>query len=284
MKRGLGSQGGYTIIEVIIFLAVSSALMASAVYLFQGRIPRTQFVNSVNELDSKLRDTMNEVVNGYYPSDGNVSCNGAAAQEQGRNEDCLFLGRTVQFGPGIGGCSISSPGEECDKIALYTISGTRLQVSGDPAESLKEAQPQLISSGSAAPLTASIGYGTYITKAFYNSGVGRIPVSGVSFVQSFGTGTNADKSLKGAQQVSLVAMQGTLGENMVAGDPAGFISKAAGVSGTIANGTNSVGEGVFVCLAGGKNQYAIIGIGGDNRSVATNVQILDKADWVVKGC
>jgi type II secretory pathway pseudopilin PulG len=108
---------GYTIIETIIFLAVSSALMASAMAVISGKQDRTRYTQTVATFEQELKDTLNDVSTGYYPNSGNFSCvkesfpagrnniktlniTSPGNKEQGANSECIFLGKAIEFTAG----------------------------------------------------------------------------------------------------------------------------------------------------------------------------------------
>ncbi len=107
--RGVGKGVfGYTIVEALIFLAVSGLLLVSVAGLISGRQERTMFANAVNDVQQDLLDMFNDVNSGYYPSDGKVGCNvsgGAVSlspsggQESGANSGCMFIGKVIEFSP-----------------------------------------------------------------------------------------------------------------------------------------------------------------------------------------
>ena len=66
MNRGEARRGGYTIVETLIFLAVSALLFVSTIILISGRQAKAQFTNSVRDLVSDITDVANDVANGYY--------------------------------------------------------------------------------------------------------------------------------------------------------------------------------------------------------------------------
>ena len=114
MKRGgyLGATGGFTIVEVLIVLAVSSILLVSAITLINGRQGRAEFTTGVNSGLQQIQQLINETGSGYYPNDGDFTCIGNAAgpvkfslapqgsTSQGTNSGCIFLGKALQFGTG----------------------------------------------------------------------------------------------------------------------------------------------------------------------------------------
>lgn len=99
------SRSGYTIVEVLIFLAVSGALLASAMLLLNGQQRRTEFSAKVREFDSKLQSIINNVASGYYNNTGMTTCTVSGgvitvtttSGSVGSNSDCTFIGQYVSL-------------------------------------------------------------------------------------------------------------------------------------------------------------------------------------------
>ena len=133
---------GFTIIEVMIFLTVSIVVFGGAVVTISRQNSRTAFVQSVRDIDLRLQDVFNDVENGYYPSSNNFSCsyvgddadiNDTISEKQGTNQDCIFIGRAVEF---------ESDGQ---KMTVSTIVGKRQ--TGSPLRevtSIEEALPVIL--------------------------------------------------------------------------------------------------------------------------------------------
>lgn len=119
MKRAEGGWSrGYTIVETMIFLAVSGAMFVSAMALVNGRQARTEFTTTVRNFEAVLADIANDVSNGYYTNATEnakqLSCSATSTNidninppviitstttnKQGTNTGCLFIGKAVQFG------------------------------------------------------------------------------------------------------------------------------------------------------------------------------------------
>lgn len=104
MKRAR-RHAGYTIIETMIFLVISSALIASATILFDGRVRLAQFNQSTLEYEAFLRSEISKVASGTYPNLRNFLCTAspsgpvlatsATATGQGTRTDCVFLGKVI---------------------------------------------------------------------------------------------------------------------------------------------------------------------------------------------
>lgn len=256
-------QGGYTIIEVIIVLTVTSLLLASAILLFRSRIPRTQFSNAVVEFDTKLRDTMGQVVSGYYPS-SNVP-------DLGTNEDSIFLGRVIQFGPNVDGCSPGS--DKCDEINSYTVSGRR--VVGIPPNdtvvtTLADANPKVVSGSDD---TMTLGYGLHVTKVLI--GGTSTNLAGLGFIQTFGS-VGVGGLPSGTPQVQLLPIVGDLGEQ-----PASFTDATFG--GRLQANPPNPSQGIVICLKSGTtDQVASITLGGNQDVLGTKIDIAENG--AAAGC
>jgi hypothetical protein len=116
---------GYTIIEVLIFLAVSGALLVAAATVISGRQERIRFTQGVVSFDQQLQDTFNDVSTGFYPSRENFSCTSSGKivnitagiqDKQGTNDGCIFVGKLLHF-------FIS--GSKNTEYKVYTLVGPR---------------------------------------------------------------------------------------------------------------------------------------------------------------
>jgi type II secretory pathway pseudopilin PulG len=108
MYRG-GISSGFTIIEVMIFLVITSSLFLIAINAISGRQAVVQFQLATRETNSKLTDIFTQVANGFYPNDNKVTCtaplaggppvfaNTAPVNGKGSSDGCVFLGKVVKF-------------------------------------------------------------------------------------------------------------------------------------------------------------------------------------------
>ncbi len=142
-------KGGYTIVEVLIVLAVSSLIFLSAVLAVQGRSARTGFDTGMREIDSKLQDWLNDTTTGYYPGAGQNGCQSKPPSNRPSVDpkyskpsdpnyvpECVFLGKAIH-----------APADS-RKIFAYTVLGNRLFTSSTGSVSLVnsmlEAKPEPI--------------------------------------------------------------------------------------------------------------------------------------------
>ncbi len=101
---------GYTIIEVMLFLAISGGLLMVAFIGFNGRNAAVQFSQAMQDVESQVKQVLSDVQNGNYPSPDDTSCrldgSGAPIVETvsgsgsklGTTNDCVFLGKILSFG------------------------------------------------------------------------------------------------------------------------------------------------------------------------------------------
>ena len=142
MKSGLKSRG-FTIVEVLIFLAVSSALMVSAFALISGSQDKASFTQSINDVQQQIDSVINNVANGYYSAgETQRKCtlnNGVPdfdpdpnnTVDRGSSAQCIFLGRFIAFEDGS------------DEYIVYNVAGAR-QIAGSDVKTMAEANPTII--------------------------------------------------------------------------------------------------------------------------------------------
>lgn len=131
-------QAGFTIVETMIVIAITGVLFVAIVGTISARQNKVQFNQSINKIKGEIEAVINEVQSGRYPDSADYSCvvsgavldfNGPAV-EQGTNQQCLALGKVMQFGNGFG----SSP----EQYAIFTIAGDA------KAKKFFEAKPQVV--------------------------------------------------------------------------------------------------------------------------------------------
>jgi type II secretory pathway pseudopilin PulG len=286
MKQGQTAQGytqpvgsqlaGYTIVEVIIVMAITAALLISALALISGQQQRTEFSQSINDINSQIQDVMNDVSTGYYANTGNFTCDAtglhSGTNNQGTNKDCIFIGRAMQFG--VGGNKSA--------FDIYNIIGQRQITSGGTTkevQSFAETQPLAIAlpnvpSGADATDRRTLNSGLTANKMYYldANNVSHF-VSAVAFMTSFANYSGGNL-VSGAQTVSLVPIDGTdLATNNAESNTVSGITTFKSTTFTQGNNINPA-SGVVICFqSGGTNQYGQITIGGNGRQLTTDLII-----------
>ncbi|MCA9337297.1 type II secretion system protein [Candidatus Saccharibacteria bacterium] len=279
IPRRHSATGGYTIIEVMIFLAVTGVLLVSALYVFSGRQGRTQFTQGVQEASSKIRDVMNEVSSGYFQSNGDFTCQASASgptfpsgqqTNLGQNTDCIFIGKIVQLGPLQDACDASGQNlSNCNDYTVFTIVGLRqtTTVNGkQEVTSLAAAKPVLPHTNPNLSYTNELPWQIHATSmwAVYDDTV--TPIGAFGFVTTFpGAGGN-DDLVSGSQSFDLITVANTsLGESN--DTIASRVSDAATFNDTLRSPNQ-----VIICLESGTTspaRPAAITIGGSGRQLST---------------
>lgn len=266
MKVGKNGQPqGYTIIEVMIFLAISGGLLASALLALSGSKARAEFSFGVQEFAAQLTDVANDVSTGYYLNPG-VTCtvNGGNRpalmtgddSDQGTNADCVFVGRVVQFG--------NANAEDVDRVYVtHSVVGRRLKTDGSSVSNLQESKPVSLR-GDGVDGTEEI----------------RIP-GGMTIVWATANGTNAGAI---GYFSSFLANEPTAGELQSGANNINIILLGNSVSQSIQQIADAIenvdedsinpSEGVRVCVnSGGTDQHAILTIGGSGSRFNPDIQI-----------
>lgn len=244
-------QSGYTIVEVMLFLAISTGLFVMMSALISGQQSRAQFTASVREVESTVQSIINDVDTGYFPGAGgriNECPSSSAANLQGTNDRCIFAGKAVQFG--VSG----NPGQ----YNVYTLVGRRLTTATPKTDvkDIEEAKAKVVSDGS------------FINTSFLKSGLVFSKVSvgtactncgGIAIVPTFGqkSGPTRASVLSTSGSAVLAAVtDSSLGMNS-----SQFAAKASKLSNAdIADAAN----GVLICVKepGSSTQIASISFGG----------------------
>lgn len=150
--KGARTPAGYTIVEVMIVLAVSGMMFLIAANFISGKQEATSFPQGVNELASSIQNTIAQVSDGQY-SDLDLVCNfsydqlapqnshittlklstvyhtttnNSANDLQGQNYECIFLGKVLEFD--ASDTAVSA----IQQYQTFTLAGGRLDFNNQP--------------------------------------------------------------------------------------------------------------------------------------------------------
>ncbi len=255
---------GYTIVETMIFLAVSGGLLAGALVLVGGQQARTEFYQSVREVNAQIQDILNDVATGYYsrPSDLTCSFNGspvAGGSAQGTNQECIFIGRAMGFGTNT----------DKAQVTIFNVAGNRLTGAAPTSPivtNLTEANPRTILS----PETSIMPSGLTVGDMYYRDNAGiETDVGAFGFFSTLSQTYSGN--LAGGQNTQLIVY--TVGTNwgtQGVGDIRNAINSTTNTS-----PVNKTGYITICLLSGGSDQRAHITIGGQGK-LTTRVEIFNK--------
>lgn len=215
--RRLAQARGFTIVETMIVLAVTAAMFIVAITAFSGQQERTRFSQATRDFTSKVSDVANDVSAGYFADTDEWTCTqrptnsplieqGAAPSGQGKNQDCIFLGKALQFGPNDTSCAA-----RCTKMRIATVVGHRTTTTAAgtrDVETLAEARPGAAPTGSPYDEEYALPYGLGVYKILDDSDQ---PIGGIAFITSLGASDSSNNPISGSQTVSLYRVSGVLG-------------------------------------------------------------------------
>ncbi|MCA9332320.1 type II secretion system protein [Candidatus Saccharibacteria bacterium] len=294
--RAQSRAGGFTILEVTLFLVITIGLFAIAYGAFQGQQQRTQFTQSVRDLEQKIQDVANDVATGYFPNTQDFKCvsnpltgptftNATGGNTLGTNEECIFVGRVIHFGRNISGeCEHPiSDTSHCDEIDIYTLAGNRKKNSGALAqvdvESLAEAKPRVVRNPTAplGPIDITdhypTKYGIKITEVFRRGDITKAPMA-LGFIANFSGGSGLTVTGSYTTDIKRLAgvNLGTTQDNVI-----------SNIESNISTAPSGVAEGIIICMDGEyDNQVGAIIIGSNGSSLSTQSVFNDQAE--AEGC
>lgn len=192
---------GYTIIEVMIVLAVSGVMFLIAANFINGKQQKAAFTQGVNETASRIQDMIEQITDGQY-SDIPFGCthgsppviSTSVSPTQGTNSPCVFMGKFF-YRTGA------------NSYGIFSLAGNRLNSSGKPAVTLGAARPVPIY-GSGIDLTTQATVPQNLDLTLHVNGSAS-QAFGFGFVQGLGSLNASDTINKevynsGAQAISLV--------------------------------------------------------------------------------
>lgn len=275
---------GYTIVEVMVVLAVSGVMFLIAATFINGKQARTSFTTGVNQMASQIQNIIEQVTNGRY-SDIPLGCtvittgtNGklkitAATTTQGTNSQCVFLGKALHFRNKASDGNYTS-------YEIFTIAGCR--VAADCGSTADDgATPVLDSAGGSADLTTQTTIPqslevTHVTVA--KTGPPATTISGGNNIAFFNAHGNINGSTplggatNGAITVGLGYTDADLNGNtdiIGLSDQGGNPGEAEAAS-NIISGTAHWADWADICVTDG-TQYAEILVGGDTGSASSTL-------------
>lgn len=283
MIRGKQRFAGYTVVEVLIFLAVTAGLFVAAASVIGGQQARTEFSTAVKEFELKIGDIVNNVSTGYYPSLENFSCSAGNSggpalsttpADQGTNGECVYLGRAIQFAPdGVGK----------ESYRVYTLIGRRLApgASDEPIKNLTEAMPRLIARATAEPANTpdnsellKFGGGLSVQAVQYLDGGAYVDVGGIALASSIAS-TGFSSGISNGNITTRILVPDASLNTSLGQDPLEFVQKFNSISD--ASVIENPDDGVRICLnSGTTKQYVWVYIGrGSAGALTTSTEVFD---------
>ncbi len=269
---------GFTIVEVMIVLAVTGILFISAAALISGKQNQTEFDQAIRQVQSQIQQVINEVATGYYPNMGNIKCNGGGGSVvlsagsgtgQGANAGCIFLGKALQF-------QVASTDPE--QFNVFSIAGLQQGGSGGTeSTNLTEAKPKVIAPSSTeaglpdATVNDRLQNRLTTYRMWYNNGAGDKPIGVLAFTLSLASYGASGAITSGAQQVQVVPVDDNNNNSALGKSKTEAVDA---INSSLTSSPVNPSNGVFVCFASGTtNQSGLITIGNNNRQLSVRLTI-----------
>jgi hypothetical protein len=255
----------------MMFLAISGTMFIMAAGFVSGKQAKAEFKQSLNSANALVRDTANDVSNGFFPGGADFKCTAdmtggspnptGGDAGQGAHAGCVFLGKVIQFG------TAENPS---DGYKIYTVAGRQFKATGDPKAhdapgTFAEAEPVVFPGLTG---TGTLSWGMTVTKVIKNDST---PISGIGFFGTFGNVTKSPIAA-GSQTILVVPITG----GAAATEPEMSTNIKTVLSGiTDANSLDN--PDITICLDSGSGQFGTIVMGGKDAASNNNGQRLATA-------
>lgn len=254
MKRH-GSKG-FTIIEVLLFLAITGALVASVLLTTGGTINSQRYKESVASLESTLQKQYSSAINTNNERGDNITCDSnakvsasASAKSQGQS-DCVILGRAIR---------LSGAGHDLSIKDVIGYTTDSLSTVDNDLEAFKKYQMQLPADGLEWPNeTYNLEWGSSIgfvidnnlaTANQFTILVLRSPISGVvrTYIDKKYYADNQIRSGMINSTTLVKSLELCIDSNGLIDSSRGLMSVKISSDATSAEGVEIIGEGSSKC-------------------------------------
>lgn len=259
MKGGKAPLG-YTLVEVMVVLAVSSFMFLIAAQFVNGRQARASFMDGVNGFTNKLQTIADQVNDGQFTDIDLGTCNvtgggltfSGAGVKQGTNRNCVFLGKIVYFHNNGG--SFPTAYETFNLAAGAKTSTGKLITKLD---------------ATTAPFTAPVpaltvdqpiyqGLEVRQMKVWDDTGTPHEPNYALGFIQGLGAATNSADPNAAAYQTGSQTVSLIYGTDMTAPDIDNTNPNSAASANGRIKGKIAYASKAWICLSDGQRRGKII--------------------------
>lgn len=264
-------ENGYTIIEVMIFLAITGLLFASAAVAVGGGQRQAQYSQAVRDFETQIKDVANDVANGFYPTYDTGGCRKTGSEDnpqlvldpdmtsiQGSNNDCINVGKTLMFNL------------DSDSFGVGTIVGINPSITSSVDLTLTALEPTLAYTegfGNQIDLTTykPIRFGAEVTKIGSESFPSE-EYSSISFITDFNTSGVVTRTENGTLTTNVYGFIETLDSNENISE---YQSDVEAIN-PDSNARVNPSQGFYICLRTTDGRIARVNLGVDGVVTATS--------------
>jgi type II secretory pathway pseudopilin PulG len=281
------SPRGYTIVEVMVFLAISGVMFLLAVAFVSGRQSKAEFQQGMNDINTQVEQVINNVADGLTASNGTFSCSASISgvysfgtgTTTGSNTGCVLLGKVMQFDVA------NASGPVLSSYNIYTVAGRQFKPNStndvyNLATNFADAEPLAMAPGSSSSPPSSddltqydsLTWGLQVTK-MTNDGTA---INGVGFFSNFGGfSTSGGGQQSGSQTIQVIPITGPL--TSTGETEQQFIGQSDGVDSSDTYTHVDPTPDIVICFSGSPGEYGELTIGdgsnGQGQRLTTNIQI-----------
>lgn len=210
------NKSGFTIIEVMIFLAISGIIFAASINQMISEQKKTEFATGLGSFVSRLQTIANNVNNGYFNFPTTVSCIASStgpsigsraskfsASSSSPINHCIYIGDVISFSSIIGGVQTYN---NYPVIGLQYANSSTSSQSID-SSSLATAQPK---TSSLLMTSATMPYGLTVSSIKYrNNGGSTSSIGAYGYFTTFNGHANNSTLNSGSQSTTLDPLPST---------------------------------------------------------------------------
>jgi hypothetical protein len=274
----LRRDSGYTIVETMFFLVITTAMFVMLAITMGGRQATTQFVQSVNDTQLSIQGIFDDVRNGTFEHTPGYGCVGgptgptitAGTKSLGEDDQCVFLGKLMSFEKKAGNSGLRA----------FTVLSNRTADNTNPFDAVRNitaAIPRALLSD-ASKLDADTKYypifwGSDVDKVYIPSSNDDLTVS--KYVKAFGIfnslsglGRFTESSYNNSDFIIF-----TSDDNINSYNYDEIVQSIDQMSQTPASYVVNDQRGIVVCIsADSRKAYLRIGANGDTELVTLNLE------------
>jgi len=273
LQRG---SRAFTIIEILVVLAVTGGLFVAAAVMIAGRRQQTEFNQAIRQVQSQIQQVINDVATGFFPDRENFQCTAgpsgpiltAGNSDQGTNAGCIFMGKAIQF---------DVAGTSPELFSIYSIAGLQKNTSGQEVQLRTQAKPKLVAPSTSEPAVPDTSVdqpligGLTTKRMWFNNGAGDVEIGSIAFMTGLAL-YDGSAITSGGPRMHVIPIQGTTLD----------VTKTAAAEAINANDATTprdVSGGVFICFkSGGTNQSGLVSIADNGRQLSVTLNIKSNLD------